>query len=701
MEGIEQPATPAADKAAQGRVAQACQRCRSLKTRCLLSERSGTCQRCLNAKRDCVWAEAPRRVRKTRGPSRISQVEQKLDGLVASIVNAPVDRNFVAPPTESRTSVASAGALYPTARDRSQAFPGGWLPFPSSFEQQESVPRENEENEAEEQHADAGANERFIEKLREIHNFSDDTNLDKSPEGIFRGQYKNEPGIENDYVKRLLSSGEAEILCNEYRSMCSSFPFVPLTNSTSAQSLSVAKPMLFLAILTVASWKNRLRQKILDKVYRTELGERTIVNPRKTLSLVQSILVYLSRYHFLFSHKTQQIFSLQQIAVGLAIDIGLHTKSRRSILGMSGSSNTKEYTPRELLERQRTYLGCYYLSSMISAGLQKPNLLKHTDYMIDCCRNLRQSYEISSDIIIARLIALRRLDDQIQDAFYSEGIVDLPLSDPRIIMNYKFLQTQIDDSRDDDCSEEYQRVIDLTSTYTRIQMHAISLRASPEPKKPGMGDSMQLNALLATLEACKQHLDILLTISASEYHLISFSEWMRLPFVLITGARICLPSDHLSAIQWDVKTAQERLGLDSYLAAIGSRMEAVSVSFFDFWNIMVLIMKEMRTWYLAKIDPERQNPKDKQTNMNGLPTPNATHTSLSSNGNNTPRYAMGSVCPVDHGMQLPVDSDIHMSGEDAFAFMRTSDFDMDKFFDMGLWGDQAYTDMGFGGGPYM
>lgn len=345
--------------------------------------------------------------------------------------------------------------------------------------------------------------------------------------------------------------------------------------------------------------------------------------------------------------------------------------------------------------------------------MQKPNLLKYTDYMSECCRNLRQTYELSSDVIISRLIALRRLDDQIHDAFFTEDAVELPITDPRIVMNYRFLQTQIDDSREENCSEELQRgaqshqkfilllsnsfeVIGLTSTFTSVQLHAISLRTPQESTKPDVHNSMQLNALLATLEACKRHLDLLLTVSASEYHLLSFSEWMRLPFVLITAARTCLPSDYLAAIQWDVKTAQERLGLDKYLESLCSRTAAVSVSQFDFWNIMNMIMRELRIWYLKKIEPGSSSAT--KSTWNGIPTPNATHSSLS-NGTSTPSHTEGSGCPVDHGGQLPADMDLDMlNGEDALAFMRSNDFDMDTFFDMGLWGDETYTDMGFGGG---
>lgn len=35
---------------------------------------------------------------------------------------------------------------------------------------------------------------------------------------------------------------------------------------------------------------------------------------------------------------------------------------------------------------------------------------------------------------------------------------------------------------------------------------------------------------------------------------------------------------------------------------------------------------------------------------------------------------------------------------DPFALMKSAEFDMEQLFDMGIWGDEAYSSMGFGGG---
>jgi hypothetical protein len=85
-------------------------------------------------------------------------------------------------------------------------------------------------------------------------------------------------------------------------------------------------------------------------------------------------------------------------------------------------------------------------------------------------------------------------------------------------------------------------VLDLSSSFTDMQLHSVALRPSGSSLHPLSADSTRLNALFATLEACKRYLDTVITLPLSEYHLISFIEWMRLPSIIMTLARLCMPS---------------------------------------------------------------------------------------------------------------------------------------------------------------
>lgn len=210
-------------------------------------------------------------------------MEQKIDGLVATLVNAetgarPAPKPLPAKPQSSTSNESSQGML----SFMRPAAPGSWLPVPASFEPQPDDPE---------------SSQRFVEKLRDIHNFgNDEADLSRPRDSLFNTPSQNESPLDHDIVKHLLASGEADTLLDEYRRMSESFPFVPISDSVDAHTLSTTKPMLFLVIQLVASWKDHGRQMALDGTYRQELANRTIIRPRRTLSLVQSIVVYLSWY---------------------------------------------------------------------------------------------------------------------------------------------------------------------------------------------------------------------------------------------------------------------------------------------------------------------------------------------------------------------------------------------------------------------
>lgn len=164
------------------------------------------------------------------------------------------------------------------------------MPVPPSFEQDTTRPEE----EIEQAPDPAEADRQYLERIRSVHRFGDREDIDQAPESLFQPSKKREKPIKNDLVEQILSTGEADSLLNEYRQMTASFPFVMLSPSISGNELHESKPILFLAIITVASWRDHRRQMSLDTIFRNELANRTIIRPHRTLSLVQSVLVYLS-----------------------------------------------------------------------------------------------------------------------------------------------------------------------------------------------------------------------------------------------------------------------------------------------------------------------------------------------------------------------------------------------------------------------
>lgn len=109
-----------------------------------------------------------------------------------------------------------------------------------------------------------------------------------------QAQISYEEDVNKGFANHLIDNVESEILLNEFRSMSDFFPFAAIPLSTTAQQMSLEKPMLLLAILVTASCKNRPLQIALERQFRQELANKVIIQAQKSLDFLQSILVYLA-----------------------------------------------------------------------------------------------------------------------------------------------------------------------------------------------------------------------------------------------------------------------------------------------------------------------------------------------------------------------------------------------------------------------
>ncbi|KAE8836023.1 hypothetical protein HRS9139_04121 [Pyrenophora teres f. teres] len=491
------------------------------------------------------------------------------------------------------------------------------------------------------------ADREYLEGIRSIHNSGEHEDISQTPEGFFKSSTRPEAPIDSEIVKQILASSEADLLLREYRQMSATFPFVVVSPDVKSVDLHAERPMLFLAVITVASWKDRSRQKKLDNVYRTELANRTIISPRRTLGLVQSVLVYLS---------------------------------------------------------------------WVAAGFQKPNILKHTPAMAEWAQTLKQDHEYESDEIIPHLISLRQIDDQIQDALFTADAKRLPLSDAGTLMHVKFMEAQLDSWKKNIVGVRSQRLLGLSFSFTKMLLHSVALRPQPKHQDPS-AISTHLNALLSALEAGKHFLNTLLSFPVHEYHLISFTEWMRLPTVIMTVAKLCMPSDAHLASRWDVQTAQDRVRLDLCLESLCYRMQTLTAydkrenPRTDFWYAMYFVIELTKSWYVRKIQTAEQGQTQFDSTPSGSTGQSVNDLSCPISGTAGIQYIPCAAASYDRPAGIDYMGDINMdiaaennNGNDSFAFLKDMDFDMEQFFDMdgGIWGDESYNTysaMGLGDRP--
>jgi hypothetical protein len=146
-----------------------------------------------------------------------------------------------------------------------------------------------------------------------------------------------------------LNAQQAKGFIDEYiRTRISQFPFVLLApNGPSLKK----RPFLSLAILCVmTSEKPRLSQH-LEREFRRVLGDAAIsgtrTSPRKTLDLLQGLLVYLAFYPIHIEPKSGRVHRLVKMAADIIDE--LQSEDFGDV--------------DESLEYMRTFIGCYVVSS--------------------------------------------------------------------------------------------------------------------------------------------------------------------------------------------------------------------------------------------------------------------------------------------------------------------------------------------------
>lgn len=77
--------------------------------------------------------------------------------------------------------------------------------------------------------------------------------------------------------------------------------------------------------------------------------------------------------------------------------------------------------------------------------------------MAEWAQSLKKNREYESDETISHLIALRQIDDQIQDTLFTSSSVNLPLSDARTLMHVRFMESQIENWKKESCDAASQR----------------------------------------------------------------------------------------------------------------------------------------------------------------------------------------------------------------------------------------------------
>lgn len=158
----------------------------------------------------------------------------------------------------------------------------------------------------------------------------------------------------------LLDEQHAYRLVENFRTLLVlNFPFVLV--DMDGPTLRHHEPFLFHAILTVTAFDTPKIQYLLSGELRRQVS-RLIEHSRKSLGILQGLLVYAAWYHSFYHPANQQLAIIVQLCVALVQDLGLSRNTKTKPGKWSVAECGLLSRPKGSLAEKRAYLGTFFLT---------------------------------------------------------------------------------------------------------------------------------------------------------------------------------------------------------------------------------------------------------------------------------------------------------------------------------------------------
>lgn len=157
--------------------------------------------------------------------------------------------------------------------------------------------------------------------------------------------------LDEDYAFRLVDEFKT--------SMVPEFPFVIVDSDT--ETLRKQQPFVFHAILTVSSYGTPPIQHLLEDELKKQLA-RIIEYSRKSLEILQGLLVYAAWYHAFYKPVNQQLAVIVQLCVAFVQDLGISKHCKQQPAKWSVAECAIVGRPRGVIAEKRAYLGTFFVN---------------------------------------------------------------------------------------------------------------------------------------------------------------------------------------------------------------------------------------------------------------------------------------------------------------------------------------------------
>ena len=344
-------------------------------------------------------------------------------------------------------------------------------------------------------------------------------------------------GVDYGYVQRSLTV---------FRQLTNNFPFVALRPDADAISMVADRPVSTTAICAVASAAQQDVQERLAQAFRLALSTKVILQGEKSMDLLVGLLIFLAWHHNYMSK--QQIYQEMYLLAGMAADLGLYRQP----------SQTQMSDVAAAMERDRAFLGCYYLCCGLSVmGFNKPSPLRWTDNLRRCAEDVAYSSNQASDRLLVCILELVHVIEDFEDALRSDSIMK-----KSTLAHYVEMHTKAASHRLKALKREHPELASaLGFGATAIHFQHRLLRT---------GDIPDTSTLIQCACAIKEYIDDVLARPPITLHQIAIVDWTNLLEVLVLMAQVAKPLPN--AVGWEAGALSSMLQPEAMLDAICAHM---------------------------------------------------------------------------------------------------------------------------------
>ena len=312
--------------------------------------------------------------------------------------------------------------------------------------------------------------------------------------------------------------------------------------------MAARRPVVTAAICTVTSAVNPEVRDRCVQVFRIALSAKIIMSGERSIDLLIGLLVYLAWHHHYMSND--QIYQHTCLLAGIATDLGLYALGPRN----------RGEDANVALERDRAFLGCYYLCSSLSAsGFNKPNPLRWSDNLRRCADNVSRSSDVPSDRLLISIIEIMHTVEDLEDAIRMGAQMERS--------NFPFyveMQAR--------AAHQRLKTLKREHAYLGSYLGFVAAVVHIYHRLLSVSGAMDSSTLIQCAFSIKEYLDEVLARPPTMLHLMALVDWTNLLEIISLMIRVSMQPTNTAG--WEAGALNSMLQPESILDSICAHMAA-------------------------------------------------------------------------------------------------------------------------------